>query len=475
MKFPFAVAFATGLALVSTLRADFTNNQSADLVLGQADFASSGAATTQTGLNFVRDVAIDAASGKVFVADYVNNRVLRYASSASLANGAAAEAVFGQADFVSGGAGTAQNRMDQPTGVCVDSDGRLWVADQDNNRVLRFENAATKPSTAPADGVLGQLLFSTNASAAGALGMNGPAGVAVDTGGTLWVADRTNNRVLRFDNAAVKLNGGPADGVLGQPDFATVTAATSDVKMSVPLKLAVSTTGVLWVAEQNSRRVIRFDDAAAKANGAAANGVLGQPDFNTNTAGLTAAKMSFATGVAVDSSGTVYASDYSNNRVLIFLNAAAKANGADADKVLGQPDFVTGTATVSATGMEGPQGLGLDSAGRLYVSLSLQNRVTRYSPPKPVDNTPTISVTGGNKKTTHKTSITLRGTATSPAGILKVQYRINNKGTFKAAQGTSSWRLKINKLKLGTIKVNLVVVATDGTAATRTITVKRSP
>ncbi len=43
--------------------------------------------------------------------------------------------------------------------------------------------------------------------------------------GRLWVADFFNYRLLRFDNAAGKINGGNADGVLGQPDFNNVTRA----------------------------------------------------------------------------------------------------------------------------------------------------------------------------------------------------------------------------------------------------------
>ena len=49
--------------------------------------------------------------------------------------------------------------------------------------------------------------------------MDTPMDVAVDSGGRLWVADANNNRLLRFENAALKTNGADADGVLGQRDF----------------------------------------------------------------------------------------------------------------------------------------------------------------------------------------------------------------------------------------------------------------
>jgi hypothetical protein len=73
-----------------------------------------------------------------------------------------------------------------PTGVAIDSAGRLWVAGKANG--------------AAADGVLGQSDFGSRNSATTASGMYFPSGVAMDSAGRLWVADYGNNRVLRFDN-----------------------------------------------------------------------------------------------------------------------------------------------------------------------------------------------------------------------------------------------------------------------------------
>lgn len=459
------------LAFGSFARADLSNGQAANLVLGQSDFVTATSGLSQTKFNFPRGVAVDAATGKVFVSDAVNDRVLRFASSASLATGAAAEAVLGQSDFVSGASATAQTGMNSPTGICVDSSGRLWVADRGNHRVLRFESAATKVSGSPADGVLGQVLFTTAVSAAGATGMNGPGGVATNSTGTLWVTDKDNNRVLRFDNAALKANGAAADSVLGQPDFATVTSSTMVNKMATPFDVAISSADVLWVSDQANNRVLRFDGAASLGIGAPANGVLGQTDFVTNTGGTTAAKFQFSLGLDLDSSGALYVADFNNNRVLIFKNAASKTDGANADGVIGQSDFVTSAPADTATGLRGPQGVVLDASGRLYVSQSGSNRVTRYSQ---LDPTPKITVVGPSTRTTHKASVKLTGTASSDIGILKVQFRVGSKGGYKAAHGTTSWSFKVNKLKFGTTRVTVLATATDGTAATRLLRIKRT-
>jgi hypothetical protein len=146
--------------VVST--AAFTNGQAASLVLGQTNFTSSTVATTASGMNQPTGLAVDPTSGKVFVVDYSNDRVLRFASGAALLAGAAAEAVLGQPNFTSHDFGTTASLMSLPFGVAADSAGRLWVSDFNNNRVLRFDGAASKPNGASADGVLGQSNFTSN-------------------------------------------------------------------------------------------------------------------------------------------------------------------------------------------------------------------------------------------------------------------------------------------------------------------------
>ena len=92
-----------GLTLVSFANGKtIPNNAAADLVLGQPNFTTGTfTAATASSLDDPEAIAMDPASGKVFVADAENNRVLRYASAAALQNGAAAEVVFGQPDFTS--------------------------------------------------------------------------------------------------------------------------------------------------------------------------------------------------------------------------------------------------------------------------------------------------------------------------------------------------------------------------------------
>lgn len=362
---------------------------SASLVLGQPDFTtyftSYGATVTQNAMYGPDGVAVDPITGKVFVADTLDNRVLRFGSVVSLTNGANAEGVLGQPNFTTGVTATTQSGMWHPNGVHVDAGGRLWVADVGNSRVLRFDQAASKDSGAPANGVLGQPSFTTVVTATTQSTMYSPSAVYVDAAGRLWVADYSNSRVLRFDDAADKADGANADGVLGQPDFTSHGHATAPNRMSLPTAIWVDATGHLWVGDHFNFRVLRFDNAANKPNGADADGVLGQPNlWSADILPASQSTIRSPYGLTGDPGGRLYVSDGDFYRIVWFDDAAAKPNGANADGLLGQPDWTSwlDTGGISGATLNGPAGIFYDPlANVLWVADSFNDRVLRFWTP----------------------------------------------------------------------------------------------
>jgi DNA-binding beta-propeller fold protein YncE len=228
-------------------------------------------------MNNVRGVFGDAVGRIYTVEEFTNNRILVFNNAANLANGANADNVLGQANFLTGTAALPPtiSSFSSPNGIYIDNaNNQIWIADAGNNRVLRFAvNDLTFKPNMPASGVLGQLDFVTRTTGKTASTMNNVFGVAVDpTTGKLFVADRNNNRVLRFSSAAKLTSGAAAEAVLGQPDDTTNTSGLSAVKMTTPVRLFVDAAGRLWVSDYGNRRVLRFDGASAKATGAAADG-----------------------------------------------------------------------------------------------------------------------------------------------------------------------------------------------------------
>jgi sugar lactone lactonase YvrE len=268
--------------------------------------------------------------------------------------------------------------------ACAITDaGDLWISDSDNGRVLLYQGAASKPTTgAAADKVLGQADYTSYSSTVDQATLYSLVyGVAVTAdGSTLWASCTNQNRVLRWDNPASKNNGAAADGVLGQATFTTSPSGTTATTMNYPTGLALDANGNLFVSDMNNSRVLRFDNAAAKSDGGAADGVLGAADFTTAGSGLvTASTFSSAYGLSIASDGKLYLSSY-RHRVLIFNSPASKANGADADNVLGQTTFSTSAPATSATGLYRALGLGFNPlTGLIYVGDYGNNRVVAYS------------------------------------------------------------------------------------------------
>lgn len=202
LKRPFAVAVTSAGKMAV---ADFDNHRvllynsvptangaAADVVLGQANFTTSTSATTNASFNGPNHLWTDGT--KIIVADKNNNRVLIW-NSWPTTNGQAADVVLGQPDFTSSGPATTQTGMNWPISVMV-ADGRLYVADTANHRILVYNTIPTT-NNAAADSVIGQADFTSSGFATSASGFRNPAGMVV-VGNAMWVVDQGNHRVLRF-------------------------------------------------------------------------------------------------------------------------------------------------------------------------------------------------------------------------------------------------------------------------------------
>lgn len=362
--------------------AQIVNNPQATGVLGQDNFQSGSSGLSASKLNGPNGVAVDPISGKVFVVDRLNHRVLRWQSLEAMQNGSNAEAVLGQGSFVSNSSGLSAGKFNNPIGIHIDLNGRLWVADFGNRRVLRFNNAAGFANGDEADAVLGQPDFTTNSAGNTAEKLGGPVGIYVDFTGTLWVSDWSNHRVVWYIHAATLPNGSPANGVLGQPGFGSAVAATTQAGMNNPNDVYVDLAGRLWVSDASNRRVLRFDNARNLPNGAPADGVLGQLNFTSNTSAVTQAGFTNLRFVTGDMSGRIYVIQENSHRIVVFENAASLPNGAPADYVWGQPDFTSGNAGTppTASNFNTPRAMFVDEAREtVWVADYNNHRVLRFS------------------------------------------------------------------------------------------------
>ncbi len=205
--------------------------------------------------------------GNLYVADIYNNRVLRY-EIGNLNSGsvdAPASYVWGHSNFtnfqtndgngIPNSSSLAFNLNASGTfgGVAVDSLGNLWVADAQNNRVLRFPfNSSLVPPRpdSSADIVLGQNSINTNGTGTGLNQMCGPTGVRVDSNGNVFVSEfqaacGARGRVLVFAPTGI-LGGVPQYQATGQTAIGQVTNGVSG-----PLGMDLDIQGNLWIVNDD--------------------------------------------------------------------------------------------------------------------------------------------------------------------------------------------------------------------------------
>ena len=359
----------------------FQNGQAARLVLGQANFSDITFGTTPSRLGAISGITL--AGNKLIVADssYLappnNNRILIYHDFAIFKNWEGgnlleANVVLGQPDFTSSDPGTTRDRMNQP--VAVVSDGtRLFVAEWGNNRVLIF-NRIPETNGAAADVVVGQDGFSTSDFGTARNRLRRPNSVSTD-GTRLFIADTLNSRVLIYSRIPAQ-NGAPADVVLGQPNFdrgqALPTAANT---LSSPM--SITTDGRrLIISDLGNNRILIYNQIPTE-NGAMADVVVGQPDFASNGAGNTATSLNFPRYAYSDGQRLLVV-DSGNNRILIY-NQIPTSNGAPADVVLGQADLVGLLESCAASNLAVPYAA-FHEGNKLFVSDSFNRRILAFQP-----------------------------------------------------------------------------------------------
>lgn len=363
---------------------DDTELNEAFTVVGQSTFTAGspnrgGAAAGNTLAQPLGNVATDGT--RLFVADTANNRVLAYTPVPS-ANGATAQFVLGQPDATTTTGATARDRMALPASTFIGG-GKLVVTDSGNNRVLIWNSLPDSAGDLP-DVVVGQTDFDSSASGLSATQLAFPT-AAIIANGRLLVADQNNNRVLVW-NAVPTTSGAPADFVLGQPNFVTRLADDEAEEMNRPASLW-SDGFRLLVADSGNHRVLYWA-LFPQESGAEADYVIGQSAFSRSSAGTSAAGLRTPFGVSADGT-RIYVADSGNHRVLAFDSfpigngaAASEVFGQGVDSftaAVANDDDQDGVVddTPSARTLSGATGVFVYS-GVLYVSDRNNNRVLMF-------------------------------------------------------------------------------------------------
>ncbi len=318
--------------VVTTLAGSAGNPGSADDTGSSARFSSP------------RSVAVDD-SGNVYVADYNNHTIRKITSAGIVTTLAGLAGMSGSAD----GTGLAA-RFLNPTGVAVDASGTVYVGDGGSNHMIRKITAG---------GVVTTLAGSAGNSGGGSVDgtgsgakFNSPLGVAVDSSGTVYVADASSNKIRKVTAGGVVTT---LAGSAGNPGSAD--GAGSAARFNSPLGVAVDISGNLYVADFYNHSV-RKVTAGGVVTTLAGVGSVGSADGTGSTASFFGPY-----GMAVDGAGNAYVTDGYNNTVRKITAGGVVTTLAGLAGNFGSAD-----GTGSAARFNFPAGVGVDGAGTVYVA-----------------------------------------------------------------------------------------------------------
>ncbi len=318
-------------------------------------FAGDGGPATAANLWGPLDVTVDTSSN-VYIADTNNANIRKITTDGNINTIAGSTAVVSGAitiafGYSGDGAGATLAMLAGPAGVAVDKSGNLYIATYADNRIRKVDSQNSISTFAGNSGYG----FAGDGGPATAAQLSAPRGIAVDASGNLYLADRWNNRIRKISNGTLSTIAGN-----GQGGFSGDNGPAANARFNSPDGVAIDKSGNIYISDFFNNRV-RMVSPAGVITTVAGTGISG---FSGDGGAATSAQLSQPAGLAFDSAGNLYIAD-SNNGAVRMVTPAGKISTVAGT---GAPGFSGDGGPATGAKMMAPFGVALDSSNNLYIA-----------------------------------------------------------------------------------------------------------
>ena len=294
---------------------------------GSKGFSGDGGPADKAQLNNPFAVA-RGPDGFIYICDVDNHRVRRVAKDGTISTFAG----NGKKAYAGDGGPAIQASLNQPYELAWDTAGNLYFVEIGNHVVRKVDAKTGTISTVAGTGKSG---FSGDAGPATNAQMSAPHSLAFDPQGDILVCDILNHRVRKIDMKAGTISTWAGNGEKKTSPDGTTKGNSS---LNGPRALAFANDGTLWLALREGNAVLRLDPKAGTLKRVAGTGKSG---FTGNGGPALSATLSGPKGVSLDSKGNIYLADTESHSIRmidvskktleLLVGDGKKADGPDGD------------------------------------------------------------------------------------------------------------------------------------------------
>src|SRR5919206_2769293 len=310
---------------------------------------------------------------------------------------------YRQGGFSGDGGKAADAQLYNPRAVAFSKSGDVYIGDALNHRIRKIDKdgvittIAGKPANTSASGSPTGA-FGGDGGPATEAQLNQPHGVAVDSKGSVYIADSLNNRIRKIDS------GGTINTILGSDNKKGRAEGPADqAVLKFPKSLYMTPDDVLYICNTGGNTIVKVDLKATPLTVTRVAGNLYNKRFGGDGKFATDAQLNTPQGVWAMKDGTVYISDSENNLVrkvtpdgkisTIAGDTAAAAKAAETNQYPIPGDSAGDGGPANQAHLNGPRGIAADDAGNIYIAEEQGARIRR------IDPSGNISTIAGNGQT----------------------------------------------------------------------------